>query len=63
MCVGGFVAGLPGSRAYAIVGHKWFVSAPMSDGLLTLANTEVRTAMIQLSVCSYLSGLNQVGGT
>ncbi|MGL4289487.1 MAG: acyl-CoA dehydrogenase family protein [Phreatobacter sp.] len=26
--------------AYRLVGHKWFCSAPMSDGFLTLANTE-----------------------
>jgi putative acyl-CoA dehydrogenase len=26
-----------GSRAYRLVGHKWFCSAPMSDGFLTLA--------------------------
>ncbi len=26
--------------AYRITGHKWFCSAPMSDGFLTLANTE-----------------------
>ena len=27
-------------EAYRLVGHKWFCSAPMSDGFLTLANTE-----------------------
>jgi putative acyl-CoA dehydrogenase len=26
-----------GSHAYRLVGHKWFCSAPMSDGFLTLA--------------------------
>ena len=26
-----------GSRAWRLVGHKWFCSAPMSDGFLTLA--------------------------
>lgn len=26
-----------GGRAYRLVGHKWFCSAPMSDGFLTLA--------------------------
>ena len=26
--------------AYRLTGHKWFCSAPMSDGLLTLAQTE-----------------------
>lgn len=26
--------------AYRLVGHKWFCSAPMSDGFLTLAQTE-----------------------
>lgn len=30
------------ARAFALVGHKWFCSAPMSDGFLTLAHTEVR---------------------
>lgn len=25
------------SKAYSLVGHKWFTSAPMSDGFLTLA--------------------------
>jgi putative acyl-CoA dehydrogenase len=29
-----------GSRAYRLVGHKWFCSAPMSDGFLTLAYTD-----------------------
>ncbi len=29
-----------GSGAYALVGHKWFCSAPMSDAFLTLAHTE-----------------------
>lgn len=28
---------LPGGDAYALVGHKWFFSAPMSDGFLVLA--------------------------
>lgn len=27
-------------EAYLLDGHKWFCSAPMSDGFLTLANTE-----------------------
>lgn len=27
-------------EAYALVGHKWFVSAPMCDAFLTLAQTE-----------------------
>ena len=29
-----------GDRAYRLVGHKWFCSAPMSDGFLTLAYAE-----------------------
>jgi putative acyl-CoA dehydrogenase len=29
-----------GDGAYTLVGHKWFCSAPMSDGFLTLAQTE-----------------------
>ncbi|WAJ26432.1 acyl-CoA dehydrogenase family protein [Antarcticirhabdus aurantiaca] len=29
-----------GSRAFRLVGHKWFCSAPMSDGFLTLAQAE-----------------------
>ncbi len=29
-----------GGRSYRLVGHKWFCSAPMSDGFLTLAQTE-----------------------
>lgn len=29
-----------GERAYRLVGHKWFCSAPMSDGFLTLAYAE-----------------------
>ncbi len=29
-----------GGREFALVGHKWFCSAPMSDGFLTLAYTE-----------------------
>jgi putative acyl-CoA dehydrogenase len=28
-----------GGQSYALVGHKWFCSAPMSDGFLTLAQT------------------------
>ncbi len=28
---------LPGGDAYALCGHKWFLSAPMSDGFLVLA--------------------------
>jgi putative acyl-CoA dehydrogenase len=28
---------LPGGDAYLLVGHKWFFSAPMSDGFLVLA--------------------------
>ena len=30
-------APLPGGEGYALVGHKWFFSAPMSDGFLVLA--------------------------
>jgi len=30
---------LPGSEAWRLVGHKWFFSAPMSDGFLVLAQT------------------------
>ena len=33
------VAGSGPGEAYEIVGHKWFVSAPMSDAFLTLAQT------------------------
>ena len=29
-----------GGRDYRLIGHKWFCSAPMSDGFLTLAYTE-----------------------
>ena len=29
-----------GGNAYSLVGHKWFCSAPMSDGFLTLARTD-----------------------
>ena len=29
-----------GGRAFRLVGHKWFCSAPMSDGFLTLAYTD-----------------------
>ena len=29
-----------GERAFRLVGHKWFCSAPMSDGFLTLAYTD-----------------------
>jgi putative acyl-CoA dehydrogenase len=29
-----------GDGAFELVGHKWFCSAPMSDGFLTLAQTE-----------------------
>jgi putative acyl-CoA dehydrogenase len=29
-----------GENAYRLTGHKWFCSAPMSDGFLTLARTE-----------------------
>jgi putative acyl-CoA dehydrogenase len=29
-----------GGRAYRLVGHKWFCSAPMSDGFLTLAYSD-----------------------
>ena len=32
-------AGGPG-QAYELLGHKWFCSAPMSDGFLTLAQTD-----------------------
>ena len=28
---------MPGGDAYALIGHKWFFSAPMSDGFLVLA--------------------------
>ncbi|WP_345802667.1 acyl-CoA dehydrogenase family protein [Microbacterium sp. AZCO] len=28
-----------GGRSYQLTGHKWFCSAPMSDGFLVLANT------------------------
>ena len=28
---------MPGGEGYALVGHKWFFSAPMSDGFLVLA--------------------------
>ena len=28
------------SKAYAITGHKWFLSAPMSDAILVLAQTK-----------------------
>ena len=31
---------LDGSNIYRLLGHKWFCSAPMSDGFLTLAYTE-----------------------
>jgi putative acyl-CoA dehydrogenase len=30
----------PKAQAYRLVGHKWFTSAPMCDGFLTLAKTE-----------------------
>ncbi|WP_028914920.1 acyl-CoA dehydrogenase family protein [Pseudoxanthomonas sp. J31] len=30
---------LPGGDAWQLVGHKWFFSAPMSDGFLVLAQT------------------------
>lgn len=30
----------PANRLYRLVGHKWFCSAPMSDGFLTLARTD-----------------------
>jgi putative acyl-CoA dehydrogenase len=30
----------PGSGLYRLTGHKWFCSAPMSDGFLTLAQTD-----------------------
>ena len=30
----------PGGTAYRITGHKWFLSAPMSDGFLVLAQAE-----------------------
>ena len=29
----------PGGAEYELTGHKWFTSAPMSDGFLTLAQT------------------------
>ena len=31
-----------GGRAYQLTGHKWFCSAPMSDGFLVLAHTRSR---------------------
>lgn len=34
------VAGRGPGEAYEIIGHKWFVSAPMSDAFLTLAQTD-----------------------
>lgn len=30
----------PNDKTYEIIGHKWFCSAPMCDGFLTLAQTE-----------------------
>lgn len=36
-----YPVGQPGSgQAYELVGHKWFVSAPMSDAFLVLAQTD-----------------------
>lgn len=36
-----FAVGTPGpGEAYELVGHKWFVSAPMCDAFLVLAQTE-----------------------
>lgn len=35
-----FPIGDAGGRAYRLVGHKWFCSAPMSDAFLTLAYAE-----------------------
>ena len=36
-----FAVGTPGpGQAYELVGHKWFVSAPMCDAFLVLAQTE-----------------------
>ena len=34
-----FVDQTPWGRRYALVGHKWFLSAPMSDAFLVLAQT------------------------
>ncbi len=31
---------IDGGSAYLLTGHKWFCSAPMCDGFLTLANTD-----------------------
>lgn len=36
-----FAASLnPSNKSYQIIGHKWFCSAPMCDGFLTLAQTD-----------------------
>ena len=36
-----FAVGAPGpGQAYELLGHKWFCSAPMCDGFLTLAQTD-----------------------
>lgn len=36
-----YAVGQPGpGQAYELVGHKWFCSAPMCDGFLTLAQTD-----------------------
>lgn len=36
-----YPVGIPGpGRAYELVGHKWFCSAPMCDAFLTLAYTD-----------------------
>ena len=34
------INGNGGGKAYAITGHKWFLSAPMSDAFLVLAQTK-----------------------
>jgi putative acyl-CoA dehydrogenase len=36
--------GLPGKR-YALTGHKWFMSAPMCDAFLVLAQTDERLSL------------------
>lgn len=37
---GRYLGDMAEGRAYELLGHKWFCSAPMSDGWLTLAQTE-----------------------
>ena len=34
------IGGNGGGKAYAITGHKWFLSAPMSDAFLVLAQAQ-----------------------